>query len=115
MSAKFGYSCVLSNLLWLGQWETMLHLVHGLDRQAQSIEERQKLKAFGVQAAWRLGNWDQVESFQPEGLESDFEVSTGRYLSLFVFQTSFSVYCSRYLKETKKRLRISPNGPDWRS
>jgi hypothetical protein len=43
---------------------------------------KSQLYGYGVQAAWRLGNWAELEECCAHHTESDFEVSIGKYVNI---------------------------------
>lgn len=86
---------LLNSFRNLGHVETMLSLVKGglatlpkgtepttLNSTNNSTTPQQLLNSAGIQAAWRLGNWNQLEEFLLHRSTTadlpDFEVSLGR-------------------------------------
>lgn len=80
-SAIFGLLDTLKNL---GNYETMLHVVKaGYFNKTTDASYFSKLAGYGVQASWRLCNWNQLESTLAKPImsnDSDFEVHVGRLL-----------------------------------
>lgn len=52
-------------LMTLGHWETMLSHAEGLVHSSKlsEMELRRNAEANGIEAAWRLGRWDNIEKF----------------------------------------------------
>jgi len=74
---------VLDCLRNMGHYETMLMNVRGAAAAAARTDAAalDRLAAYGVQAAWRLGAWDALDEFLASTAQSHFEVRVGSLLA----------------------------------
>ena len=72
---------VLQSLKQLGNFETLLSSIPAARDMTTSRDARRLVNAYGVQAAWRLGRWEELQDFLGSLLpEEDFETFLGKLL-----------------------------------